>query len=80
MLKVRHQYIHEIEEKSYEGKYKKCATNIYMKLRKKATRENIKSAPTIYTWNWGKKLRGKILKVRQQYLREIEERNYEGKY
>ena len=25
-------------------------------------------------------LRGKILKVRQQYLREMEERNYEGTY
>jgi hypothetical protein len=54
--------------------------NIYMKLRKKATRENVKSAPPIYTWNWGKKLRGKILKVRQQYIHEIEEKSYEGKY
>ena len=25
-------------------------------------------------------LRGKMLKVRQQYLREMEERNYEGTY
>jgi len=45
----------KIEERNHQGKYKKCATNIYMKLRtkatrenKKATRENIKSAPTIF--------------------------------
>jgi hypothetical protein len=36
------------------------------------TRENIKSAPTIFT--------REKLKLRQQYLREIEERNYEGIY
>ena len=39
----------KIEERNHQGKYKKCANNIYMKLRKKATRENIKSAPTIFT-------------------------------
>jgi hypothetical protein len=39
----------KIEERNHQGKYKKYATNIYMKLRKKATRENIKSAPTIFT-------------------------------